>query len=95
MPLKSPYDHNERYTQESVQIADEFHHAIRPVFDKWVAAGYSIRQLSHLFFSEVWEQELIHILEAKPVLPPTTKKPLPRPKRAKEVQGDNPPKGIK
>jgi len=83
MTRKSPYDEYEKYTPETVNIANEFQHALQPVFNKYVAQGYSIRQLSHMVFEEVWELELLAILDTTKEVRAATKAklPLPRPKR--------------
>lgn len=107
MPRKSPYDDTDHYTHETNLIGNEFHKVIAPLFTKYVEQGFSIRQLSHLVMNEVFECELLAMLDLNKAIregrsappqeptPGQPKLPLPRPKRAKDVQGDNPPKGIK
>lgn len=96
MPRKSPYDDTDHYTNQTNHIGGEFQRAIFPLFTKYVEQGYSIRQLSHLVMNEVFECELLAMLDmnkalrkeklpeaptSAPSVPPT-KLPLPVPKRA-------------
>jgi hypothetical protein len=83
-PRKSPYNDKEKYTEEAVRIADEFHHALQPIFDKYVAQGYAIRQLSHMALSEVWELELLAMLDGGAQLIADTKVPEGKRRRTME-----------
>lgn len=61
--MKSIYSEDDRYTPECNQLDIEVHDALKPVFDRWVALGYSIRQVSHLIQGAAYELELMAMLD--------------------------------
>ena len=95
MPRKSPYDDNDRHTQETDKIAREFNKNILPLFQKYVKEGYSVRLLSHLVMGEVWYIEAITMVQEtidalRKEKPPEV--PVPGPGRQRMGENILPPK---
>jgi hypothetical protein len=60
--MKSLYDHNHRYTPEADALSNETHLALQGIFDRYIAQGYSPREISHIMQADVWELELSAVL---------------------------------
>jgi len=57
------YDKNERYTIDAEMIDHEVACLIRPVFEREMAKGKSIRQVSHVIQAAVSLCELEYVLD--------------------------------
>lgn len=57
------FSKDERYNQTGLKIDDEATVAIRPIFERWTAAGVSIREISHILAGAVFTEECSQVLE--------------------------------
>ena len=62
-PVKALYGEDDRYTAEANALDIQVHDALKPVFDRWAALGYSIRQISHVVQGAAYELELMAMLD--------------------------------
>ena len=58
----SLYDKTNRYTEDALVLATQAEDVLDKVFLKWVAAGYSPREISHVIHGVVTDMELEEIL---------------------------------
>ena len=56
---KNLYNEDETYSPEAFELSSDAAKIIQPLFDKYVNDGYSIRQISQLITTVVWECELM------------------------------------
>jgi hypothetical protein len=59
MKKKLYSEEDETYLNIGHELADEAANVIQPIFDKYVKDGYSIRQVSQILTTVVWECELM------------------------------------
>jgi len=52
------YHKNHRYTVEAFQLDQEAAEALLPLFNKWLAAGATPREIAHVLAGTVHELEL-------------------------------------
>lgn len=62
---KSLYNEDETYSPEAFELSSEATRIIQPLFDKYIKDGYSIRQISHVITTAVWECELMGMFNRK------------------------------
>ena len=60
--MKSLYNKDFRYTKEAQILDREAHNAIEYMFDRWLAKGYSPREVSHIIKEAVTDFELEAVL---------------------------------
>lgn len=60
--MKSLYDENGKYTEDAMKLDRETNEAIDDLFNKYVADGYSPREISHVMMATVSEIELTLLL---------------------------------
>jgi len=64
MTKTSLFTHDtERLNNAGFTLGAEIHKELSPIFKKWVDAGYSIRDISHVIHNEVTDMELSHVLD--------------------------------
>ncbi len=51
--MKSFYGKYESYTEAASGLDREVHHALKPIFDKYIAEGFLIREISHIAHSAI------------------------------------------
>jgi len=56
------YDENDKYTNDSGNLDREVTEALKPIFEKYVEAGYSFRDISHVTLHAVFGLEMEVIL---------------------------------
>ena len=61
--MKSLYDEKDRNTAMSVAFSGEIEGAVKPILDKYIEQGYSIRQLVHEAQAAMGFLEADHILK--------------------------------
>jgi hypothetical protein len=54
-----------RYSDDALAIDGELNAVLRPIFKKWIAKGYSPREISHIVFMASFDQELSTSLDFK------------------------------
>ena len=59
---KSLYDGDHRYTREAKALGDKTYDALRHIFEEYVEAGYSPREVSHIIQAEVNDLEYSRVL---------------------------------
>jgi hypothetical protein len=67
MSKKSLYDKNDRYTTTGLALGDEITGAIADIITKYIALGYSAREVSHI------AQDAVACIEVSRVLDPDHK----------------------
>lgn len=63
--MKSLYTDKLCYTADGSAVEDEAHAALRPLMQKWVAAGYSPREVSHVLISAATILECESVLDMR------------------------------
>jgi hypothetical protein len=48
MTVKRLFKDDDRYSPEATQLVDETHDMVKPLFEKWVQQGYSVRDISYI-----------------------------------------------
>jgi len=61
----SLFDKDFRYTQEATNFENEVYAALRPIFDRYMALGYSPRELEYLITGAGTHLSLAAILDAR------------------------------
>ena len=56
------FDENERYTQAALDLDAETAKAVQVIFDRYVTAGYSVRDVSFLMQKAINELELTEMV---------------------------------
>lgn len=56
---------DETYLEAANELEMKTTEVIQPVFNEYVKLGYSIRQISHVMASAVWQCELTHMFLRK------------------------------
>lgn len=59
------FDDNEGFTKEALQLCDESQAALDPVIDKWIAAGYNIRDIEAVITEELSIRMCVHRIDKK------------------------------
>jgi hypothetical protein len=54
---------DDRYCPAASQIDTETQQALQPIFDRWIEAGYSARDIASVVMHAVFELELAAILD--------------------------------
>jgi len=52
----------ERWTDDANRISNEFTDAVRPIFEKYYAQGYRVRDISHILMGVAFEEEVLTVL---------------------------------
>lgn len=63
--MKKIYNENDSFSDTAQEIEREFYHLVKPLFDRWIAEGYSIRELSHLLQGSISEMEIMTVITIK------------------------------
>jgi hypothetical protein len=63
--MKSLYREIFRYTDDADRLDYSVMQLLRPIFDIYVKAGYSPREISHLIMGTITELELSAVLDKK------------------------------
>lgn len=53
------------WTKQATELTDETLATIRPIFDKWCALGYSVRDIAHIINWAVNDAEIDYVMETK------------------------------
>lgn len=60
--MKSLFDDNAKWTPEGNQLSNEVSHLLTPLFKKWMANGFSPRDIAHIISGEVHMTECCEIM---------------------------------
>lgn len=60
--MKTLYDKNFRWTPEASALDTRIHEALQPLFEEYVAKGYSPREISHVVHGASMQLELMAVL---------------------------------
>lgn len=59
------FDDNDKYRQPALDLDLAAANAVKPLFETYAAAGYSIRQISYIISMAVRDQELMAIIDTR------------------------------
>lgn len=62
--MKSIYGKQESYTKEASELDREIDKALRPIFDKWIADDYPVREIAHVAYGAVISIECYRVVKA-------------------------------
>lgn len=60
--MKSLFDTNHRYTNDGTDLSEEVSEPIFTVMKKYIAMGYSPREISHIMIQDVIDAELTYVI---------------------------------
>lgn len=63
--MPSFYSEKENYTEAAHIFEEELYTIVNNTFDRWINEGYSIRQISHLFMTYIFEVETDKLIDKK------------------------------
>lgn len=62
--MKSFFGKHESYTKEGLELDREIDAALKPIFDKWTAEGYTVREIAHMAHGTVISLECYRVVKA-------------------------------